>query len=79
MSRAAEQVGCGGNDEHQVGLLPKPHVRNLVHVIEQVDADRLPDSAAQVGAPTNFNAACGSHHSDVVVRLGEQPKTSHAL
>ncbi len=54
--RLGQQVGGGGRDDDQVGLLPEAHVRHLVHVGPDVVGDRRPESAAQVGAPTKRSA-----------------------
>ena len=52
-----QQVGGGRRDDDEVGLLADPHVRHLVHVVPHSVATGLPDSAAQVAAPTNCRAA----------------------
>ena len=71
---ACQQVGGGRRDEHEVGLLAEAHVRDLGDGVEDVGVHRLPDRAAQVGAPTNCSAAAVGHDRDVVARLGEQPQ-----
>ena len=33
--RASQQIGSSRHHQHEIGLLPEPHVHDVVHVVEQ--------------------------------------------
>ena len=72
--RPGEQVGCGGGDDHQVGLLADPHVRDLVDVVPDLGRDRVPGQGRPGRGSDELQRSTGRHDADVVAALGEPPE-----
>ena len=66
-----EQVGGGRGDHDQVGVLPDPHVRDLVDVVPDLGGDGLPGQRRPGRLADEVQRGLGGHHPDVVAGLGE--------
>ena len=74
-----EQVGGRRGDDDEVGLLPSRTCGTSWTSSQTSVCTGLPDSASQVGAPTNCSADAVGTTRDVVARLGEQPQQRAGL
>ena len=66
-----EQVGRGGRDHHQVGLLTDPHVWDLVHVVPHLGGDGLAGQGGPRGRTHELQRSGRRHDGHVVAGLGQ--------
>jgi hypothetical protein len=61
-----QQVGSGGSDQHQAGLLPELDMRLLVDALPGAGGDRLAGERGPGGGTDEPQRILGGHHPDPV-------------
>ena len=72
--RARQQGRCRGCHHNEVGLMAKPDVVDLVHVVEDAVADRIPGQGLPRGDTHEAGSRLSGNHRDIVSGFSKKPE-----